>query len=928
MSDLSPPSAPRPESKIDQRSYLAALCRAVPYHLVERVLADPTEASLSLQKSDGVGLFIDLVGFTSTTEKLTQAGASALGVLAKLLDALFSRLHVEAFFPNRGLVVEFAGDAMTVVFRDGESTHRAAAAALRAQQIVAEECAKSEEPLLRLLQARIGLASGRIHLAVVGDLARRASIATGSAVHGAIALQAKAKPGQTVTDAVTARALINATTTQLEPDLFVLEALSQWPAAAPVEKLGHRLDVQIGEKIALLEPFVPAPLARRLRTTPNGWRIETEVRHAVVVFAELLGFKSRSEALLDSSLLMSRSLLRAFQKYDGMVLKVMATATGHQAMVLFGVHRPSDNDNEKAVLASLEAITRLTSFRSSETELSMKVGIHHGAVLFGAVGSDAKHDLTAIGDAVNIAARVASKANALEVVVTEAVHEEIAGTFTTSPAGPLVLKGKQAPVPVFAVHGIAGVHAHYARQRQTQRFSAGRDGTQKKLEQLTDAALGGHASFAGLIGAAGLGKSHLLSGLVDRWVGQGGTAVVGRCQLSTQATPLAPVRQFFEAFLGIGPSDSELSRMQRLGPSLRASGIGHESTELISFLQPVRRPDGVDETSTDFSDPETRERLMLSVVAFANARFQQNKTLYVLEDLHFADTLTLDLVKRLSQLPRDRAFLMVVTARPVPMLDELRRSLHHELEIAPLDLRSATDLVCHELRATSADDDLMAFLFSRTAGNPEYLVQTLRFLADRFLIRLSDGMVTTGRLGAVTLDEVVPPTWQQVALARLDGLTEIERRVLRTASAIGFTFSEKLLEETEVALSPDTIRNAVEALETQQLVVNDPSGVRAYSFRDELTRTMAYSVIPQSERKAMHARIATVLQCSDSSQWPALAATIAHHFERADELVEALRWFERVVEQTARAGLTREQAHFSQRLERVKARLAETLSNR
>ncbi len=921
MSELPLPSAPRPELTIDERSYLAALCRAVPYHLVERVLADPTEAALSLQKSDGVGLFIDLVDFTSTTEKLTQAGGAALGVLAKLLDALFTRLHVEAFFPNQGFVVEFAGDAMTVVFRGDQSAQRAAAAALKAQQVVTEECAKSPEPLLRLLQARVGLASGRIHLAVVGDLARRASIATGSAVHGAIAMQAKAKPGQTVTDAVTARALIKATTTQLEPDLFVLDALRQWPAAAPLEKLGHRLDEQVSEKIALLEPFVSAPLARRLRTTPNGWRIETEVRHAVVVFAELAGFKSRSEALLDSSLLMSRSLLRAFQKYDGLVLKVMATATGHQAMVLFGVHRPSDNDNEKAVLASLEAITRLASFRSSEAELSIKVGIHHGAVLFGAVGSDAKHDLTAIGDAVNLAARVASKANALEVVVTEAVHEAIAGTFTTSPVGPLTFKGKHAPVSVFAVHGIAGVHAHYARRRQTQRFSAGRDTALAKLEQVTDAALGGHASFVGLIGAAGTGKSHLLSGLVDRWVGQGGTAVVGRCQLSTQSTPLAPVRQFFEAFLGISPNDSEVNRMQRLGPSLRASGIGHESTELISFLQPVRRPDGVDETSTDFSQPETRERLMRSVVAFANARFQQNKTLYVLEDLHFADTLTLELVRHLSLLPRDRAFLMVVTGRPLPMLDELRRSLHHELEIAPLDLRAAKELVCHELRASQADAELMAFLFSRTAGNPEYLVQTLRFLADRFLIRVSEGVVTTGRLGAVTLDEMVPPTWQQVALARLDGLTEIERRVLRTASAIGFTFSEKLLEETDVVLSPDTIRHAVEALETQQLVVNDPAAVRAYSFRDELTRTMAYSVIPQSERKTMHARIATVLQSTEPSQWPALAATIAHHLERADQLADAVRWFERVVEQTGRAGLTREQAHFTERLQRVKARL-------
>ncbi len=91
-----------------------------------------------------------------------------------------------------------------------------------------------------------------------------------------------------------------------------------------------------------------------------------------------------------------------------------------------------------------------------------------------------------------------------------------------------------------------------------------------------------------------------------------------------------------------------------------------------------------------------------------------------------------------------------------------------------------------------------------------------------------------------------------------------------------------------------------------------------------VTDPMAFPVIPQSERKAMHARIATVPQSTEPSQWPALAATIAHHFERAGQLADAVRWFERVVEQTERAWLTREQAHFTERLQRVKARLSDT----
>ncbi len=891
----------------------------MPYHLVERVLADPTEAALALQKSEGTAMFIDLVGFTGLTEEIARGGPAALSGLARLLDQLFTRMHVEAFFPFRGEVVEFAGDAMTVVFRKGDFAQAAAAAAIIAQRIVSQEAATSTHPLVRKLQARVGLSTGHIYLAVVGDLARRLSVATGAAVHQAIALQTQAAPGQCIIDEATASRLVDARLTRLDGSTLSLEGLDVMPLPQPLEPLGRRLDSHQAEKIALLEPFVPGPLARRLRTTPSGWRIETEVRQAVVVFAQITGFMTRSAAHLDASLLMSRSLLRAFQKYDGLVLKVMATATGHQAMVLFGVHRPTDNDDEKAVLASLEAITRLSSFRTADSELTMQVGIHRGGVLFGAVGSDSKHDLTAIGDAVNVAARVAKQAKPLEVVVSEPVHASVASVMTSTPMGLVWVKGKAEPLPLHVVHGVGGGHAHYARRREVQRFSAGRDQVQASISRITEEALNGHASLLGLIGPSGTGKSHLLSNLVDRWIGAGGRAVIGRCQFASQAAPMAPVRQFFEAFLGIGPSEGESQRVSRLREKLAEHGVGSEATELISFLQPIRRPDGVDETLTDFSDPQARERLLASVVAFADKRFDQ-RILYVLEDLHFADTLTLELVRRLAKLNRKRPYLMVVTARPEPLTAEVRQSLHHELELGTLSLKPSNELVCHELRATSADPELMNFLWRRTEGNPEYLVQTIRFLADRFLIRVHDGVVTTGNTGAVALDEVVPPTWAQVALARLDGLTEIERRVLRTASAIGFSFTEPVLEETELSLSPDTIRTAVEALETQQLVVPDPAQPRGYSFRDEITRSMAYSVIPESERKQMHARIAVALQHMTTG-WAGLAATIAHHYERADRFSEAAQWFERVIAQTLRAGLAREHAMFSERLAEVQRRL-------
>ena len=160
----------------DRQSYLAALCCAIPYHFVEAVLADPTEESLDTQRLNGSVLVIDIVGFTSVCQNLASQGTAGLAELSSLLDRFFEWLELEAIFPYDGYIVQFAGDAVTVIFHGPEHARRCAACALTVRKHMNSE---SREKLLGKhsgeLLVRMGISCGDFRLNVLPLITRQLS---------------------------------------------------------------------------------------------------------------------------------------------------------------------------------------------------------------------------------------------------------------------------------------------------------------------------------------------------------------------------------------------------------------------------------------------------------------------------------------------------------------------------------------------------------------------------------------------------------------------------------------------------------------------------------------------------------------------------------------------------------------------------------
>lgn len=922
------PSAPVSSAATPDRvTYLRALCKTVPPTIVDWVLTNATELALS-QQCEGTLLNADLVGFTSICEEVATAGPDQLESLTSSLNRLFTRLLEEALFPYGGLVMQFGGDSITALFRGDDHMFRAAAAALYAQKVMRGDDFGLKDVGGRRLVLRVGIAQGTVTMPIVGDVVRRAVVCAGLTAHRAVTHQHRATPGTVLADlSIAERLRDRARIGETSGDAVMLLDLLSWPERQPIAKLPENIAEKAEAKIALLEPFVPAPLAARLRTTPEGWRIEGELRKVVVLFADLTGIDH--EVPPEVQLNLSRSAIRSYRKYGGIVAKVNLADEGQRVMVLFGLHMPSQHDPERAVLAALEATARVKGYLSGiGSTIVVRSGIHVGQVYFGAFGSDHRHDVTVVGDAVNTAARVAEAAGPFEILVTEETLSTISEEFVTSQRPPIRVRGKQDLLAVRSVHSASEGAAHYMQSRRKQRILSGREEEMETLRDLAERASAGSGVLVGIAGERGYGKSAVLSLIVDEWINRGGIGMLGRCRYTTKTDPLAPVVSMFSTFLGITSAATDEERNDRIRSGLEPYRLSGGAPELMALLQPVRRPDGAHEAIVDLADVDARERVLASIIEFVDRRVGQERLLYVIEDLHLADSLTLDLVSRMGGLARDRSFLFLSTYRTEPTVANFRRSIDQEIVLGPLKMGQIEELVLRELQAESVEPALLAFVERRTHGNPGHIVDVVRFLRDRELLAIRGGFVRLPEGGLSLLDDVVPNTAESAALAQLDGLGEIERRLARTASAIGGSFSRELLEDVaRIDVDPTLLGSAVERLEAGHLFRQEASD-RAYAFRDEVTRATAYRTLPEDRRRETHRRIADALDARPDVDFARDAPILAAHRERAAQWPEAAVWYRRSARFALRAMLNDEARYFVDRWEYCAERSpADSISN-
>jgi class 3 adenylate cyclase/tetratricopeptide (TPR) repeat protein len=630
--------------------------------------------------------------------------------------------------------------------------------------------------------------------------------------------------------------------------------------------------------------------------------LRQERKVVTVLFADLVGFTSRAEALDPEDVgvmleLYHSRLKHELERYGGTVEKFI----GDAVMALFGAPVAHEDDPERAVRAALAIRAAIAELNESDPrrDLHVRIGVTTGEAI---VTLDARPDAgqgMAAGDVVNTAARLQSAAPEDGILVDEQTRRAVEPAFDLDPADPVVAKGKAEPIAVWSVAGPRSSFGIDVEQDSRTPLV----GREREREVLVQALAGVRAERAPqlvtLIGVPGIGKSRLvweLFGIVDAdpdlitWR-------QGRCLPYGDGIAFWALGETVKAQAGLLDTDTADVAGEKLASAVAAVVPAENRAWVAAHLRPLVGLSG--EAGTSAADAFGAWRLFLESLA------DQRPLVLVLEDLHWADEGLLDFVDYLVDWAAGVPLLVVCSARPE--LLERRPTWGGgklnsvTLALSPLGPDDSARLVATLLEQPLLPAGLQQALLERADGNPLYAEQYVRMLVDRgLLVRGAGGweLAAANRLP-------LPETLQGLIAARLDGLPAAEKQLLQNAAVVGKVFwlgalGSEASERRELELLLHALERKAFVRRERRSSVGDEA---EFAFSHALVRDVAYSQIPRMDRARKHRRVAEWIERLSVERREDFAELAAHHWLEALELVRAAGQADAELEARARAAL-------------------------
>lgn len=611
---------------------------------------------------------------------------------------------------------------------------------------------------------------------------------------------------------------------------------------------------------------------------------ESERRQLTLVFCDLVGSTALSERLdpedlkdlFNSYRLVCRSVI---DRYEGYLSQFL----GDGVVSYFGYPIAHEDDAVRAVHAGLAIIDDLVSVNRGigqrlQAELHVRVGIHTGLVVVGEVGPDGPNERLAVGESVNLAARIQSQSDPDTILLSAATAKLVEGHFELVALGSRVLRGFTRSLELFRVVRPTGVHTRFeaaARGRLTP--YVGRAGELAALGSAWCEVQGGTDRALFVRGDAGIGKSRIVHQFRHTALGDG--ALVAKCFCSplAQATPLAPIVEMLatnvaERVEGEATAGAKLNALARfLGPHL---SLGADVLPLMAGLLSIP---GADEEPIRALSPVRRRMRTLEVLQeWMVSASTVSPFVLLVEDVHWADPSTLDL---LDLLVRDRSgarTLLCITGRP-----EFRAPWStadvQTIELAGLDLPEIEAMVTHVAGGHVLPPAVLQAIVKRSEGIPLFIEEVTKAVLESGALRLHAG----GYELVGTFDErFLPSTLQESLAARFDRLGE-SREIAQLGSAIGREFTYPLIRAL-VSTGDDELRQHLDVIGRSELAfVQGELPNRIYRFKHALIQDAVYQTVLLSKRAQLHERIFRALRESFPEVLAARPEIGAYHAERA-----------------------------------------------
>jgi class 3 adenylate cyclase/tetratricopeptide (TPR) repeat protein len=606
----------------------------------------------------------------------------------------------------------------------------------------------------------------------------------------------------------------------------------------------------------------PPPTAATPRKSAD---LAAERRPVTVLFCDLVGSTALAAKLdaedwrtLVSAYLDAAS--EAVAQYGGHVLKKL----GDGLMALFGYPSAQENDAERAARASLAILAALETLNASnegrgQPRLAARLGLDTGPVVVDGTGE-------VFGEAPNVAARAQSLAEPGQILITAAVQRQVAGLFVAEDKGAHELKGVPRPVALYRIVRASGGGRRGGARALTT--FVGRDEDLTLLLRRFERARRGEGQFVQIVGEPGIGKSRLLDEFHARLAETPHTWVEWSASQLLQNTPLHPLAEWGRLRFG-GPDVAPEKRLADLEQALGLVKLeAHENGALLAPLLDIPLPEA---RALKFAPEELRRRQLAAVAAWLLAGARSQALVLAIEDLHWADPTTLDLMKALAERGAGAPLFILATTRPEFRPPWTTRSHHGMVSLSPLDRGEIRKMVGAIAERHALTNEVVEGLSERTGGVPLFVEEVTRLLLEQ------------GEKGGA---QAIPPTLQQSLAARLDRLGHA-REAAQIGAVLGREFSYRLL--TAVAgLEESALQSALEKLADADLLFVEGHGVDAtYRFKHALIQDAAYDSLLKSRRQALHRRAAEALHAAPDP----LPEVVAHHFTQAGDDEAAIEWW-------------------------------------
>lgn len=643
-----------------------------------------------------------------------------------------------------------------------------------------------------------------------------------------------------------------------------------------------------------------------------------ERRPVTILFTDIVGSTAHAEKL-DPEVWKEivngahRRVTDAVSRYDGTVAQLL----GDGVLAFFGAPHAHEDDPARAVRAGLE-IQRAMAEYARELQgivetFQMRVGIHTGDVVVGQVGSAEHAEYLAVGDAVNLAARLQSAAQPGTVLISETTARLVQATIELRDLGAISVKGKTEPVPVFEV---VAPRADFHSGRGIAGLSSPLVGRERELNQLRGALnelRAGLGQIVFVLGEAGIGKSRLVEESTRLETGDWRKSPVsdlhwleGRALSYGQSLSFWCIRQLLQNDLGIADGEHEIKIRVALRKRVQEL-FADKSDEVLPYLAQllgVKLEGDAAERVTGFDGETLKRQILISIAEYFAKLAQIQPTVLVLEDLHWADSSSLDALERLLRVTERAPLMLVVLMRAETDKSAWRlrdlaareyRRRFHEIELEPLTLTDANALVNNLLAIAELPDQVRQVILERAEGNPLFLEEILRALMEQGTIARDEHNHWYAKSPVSNLH--LPDTLQALLLARIDRLEDDVKRTLQLASVIGRSFLFRLLEaisdaERELDWHLAQLERADLVHEKTRLPELE------YMFKHSLTQEAAYESLVHERRREFHRRVANALETLFAERQEEFLGLLGYHFDRAGEKEKAIDYLLRAGDKT------------------------------